>query len=331
MSPRALAHPLVLEALPEDLSTIVVELTEHELFGAEDELACRLAALRARGARIALDDAGAGYAGLQQLIAVAPDILKLDRSLVHGANADPAKLALLEAMISFASSTGAAVCGEGVEDLDDLRALADLDATYAQGYALARPAPPWPLLVPGAAATAAERLEMGVRVAGGQRAGGTWSQGLAELATHLGAIDHIAELATAGRMVADLLGADDVSLLNVTTEPDAIVELLSAHPDNAPGESWPLEDFPATAHLIATGRVGQVVAGDPLGDPAELAELERLRIGAMLMVPLELGRGRRALMEVYRVRPQAYSRAQIERARVVALQLGAVISRLTVS
>jgi EAL domain-containing protein (putative c-di-GMP-specific phosphodiesterase class I) len=330
VSPRVLAHPLVCAALPEDLSTIVVELTEHELFGAEDELASRLAGLRARGARIALDDAGAGYAGLQQLIAVAPDILKLDRSLVHGANAEPAKLALLEAMISFASSTGAAVCGEGVEDLDDLRALADLDATYAQGYALARPAPPWPLLAPGAAATAADRLEMGVRVAGLQRAAGTWSHGLAELASNLGAIDDVAELATAGRMVADLLGADDVSLMTVKGDPAAIVELLSAHPENLPGESWMLDDFPATANLVATGRVGQVVAGDPLGDPAELAELERLNIGAMLMVPVELGRGRRALMEVYRVRPQAYSRAQIERARVVALQLGAVISRLTV-
>jgi hypothetical protein len=171
---------------------------------------------------------------------------------------------------------------------------------------------------------------MGVRVAGLQRAAGSWSQGLAELAINLGAIDEVAELATAGRMVADLLGADDVSLMTVKGEPAAIVELLSAHPDNLPGESWMLDDFPATANLVATGRVGQVVAGDPLGDPAELAELTRLGIGAMLMVPLELGRGRRALMEVYRVRRQAFSRAQIERARVVALQLGAVISRLTV-
>jgi diguanylate cyclase (GGDEF)-like protein len=328
VSPRALGSALVREALPEDLSSIVVELTEHELFGAEDELAAVLAGLRARGARIALDDAGAGYAGLQQLIAVAPDILKLDRSLVHGANADPAKLALLEAMISFASSTGAAVCGEGVEDLDDLRALAELDATYAQGYALARPAPPWPDLAPGAAHTAAARLEWGVRVAG-RRIAGTWSHSLAELATHLGAVDHVDELATAGRMVADLLGADDVSLMTVNDRPAAIVELLSAHPDNQPGEQWSLDDFPATAHLVRTGQTGQVVAGDPLGDPAELAELARLQIGAMLMVPVELGRGRRALMEVYRARPQAFSRAQIERARVVALQLGAVISRLT--
>ena len=328
VSPRALGQPLVRDTLPEDLSTIVVELTEHELFGAEDELAAVLAQLRARGARIALDDAGAGYAGLQQLIAVAPDILKLDRSLVHGANADPAKLALLEAMISFASSTGAAVCGEGVEELDDLRALAELDATYAQGYALARPAPPWPELAPGAAHTAADRVERGVRVAG-RRSAGTWSHSLAELATHLGAVDHVDELATAGRKVADLLGADDVSLMSVVGDPPAVVELLSAHPDNQPGQVWALDDFPATAHLVETGQTGQVVAGDPHGDPAELAELARMQIGAMLMVPVELGRGRRALMEVYRTRPQAFSRAQIERARVVALQLGAVIARLT--
>ena len=68
VTPRALARPAVIAALPDDLSAIVVELTEHELFGAEGELEAELAALRARGARVALDDAGAGYAGLQQII-----------------------------------------------------------------------------------------------------------------------------------------------------------------------------------------------------------------------------------------------------------------------
>ena len=120
-------------------------------------------------------------------------------------------------MISFASSTGAAVCGEGVEDLDDLRALADLDATYAQGYALARPAPPWPLLAPGAAATSADRLEMGVRVAGGQRAAGTWSQRPRRAGDQPRRDRRRSPSSpTAGRMVADLLGADDVSLMTVT-------------------------------------------------------------------------------------------------------------------
>ncbi len=139
ISPRALLSAAVRAALPQDLTGIVVELTEHELFGAEGELEGELTALRARGARVALDDAGAGYAGLQQIIRVAPDILKLDRALVHGAHADASRQALLEALIGFASTTGAAICAEGVEDLDDVRTLVALDVTYAQGYGLARP------------------------------------------------------------------------------------------------------------------------------------------------------------------------------------------------
>ena len=66
VSPRALLTAPVRAVLPDDLTGIVIELTEHELFGAEGELEAELAALRARGARVALDDAGAGYAGLQQ-------------------------------------------------------------------------------------------------------------------------------------------------------------------------------------------------------------------------------------------------------------------------
>jgi GAF domain-containing protein len=174
----------------------------------------------------------------------------------------------------------------------------------------------------------AARLEVGIRMAGGRRAAGAWAQGLAELTDRLATVEDIHELSTAGRYIADLLGADDVSLMRVIGEPSALVELLSAHPENAPGESWALADFPATAHVLETGRIGQVVTGDPLGDPRELAELARLGVGTLLLVPLDLGRGRRALMEVYRVRPQAFSRAEIERAQVVALQLGSVIARV---
>jgi diguanylate cyclase (GGDEF)-like protein len=326
VSPGALATPQVNRALPGDLSSIVIELTEHELFGAEESLLLRLAQLRGRGARIALDDAGSGYAGLQQLIAVAPDILKLDRSLVHGAHAMPAKLALLEAMISFSSTTGAAICGEGVEDLADLRALADLDATFAQGYAVARPAPPWAGLREEAALAGAEGLEAGVRVPGG-RAAGSWSHDLADLADHLALVDDRDGFAGAGRRVASVLDADEVALLRVNERAE-LVELLSAMPSFDPGSTWSLSEFPATLHLLESGRAGQVVAGDAAGDPAELRELAGLGMGAMLMVPIPLGNGGNALMEVYRHRPQAFSRAQIERARVVALQLRAVLERI---
>ena len=79
-----------------------------------------------RGARIAVDDAGAGYAGLQQMVRIKPDILKLDRSLISGIHRDASKIALLEAMARFATTTGAAVCAEGIEEIDELRVLGPL-------------------------------------------------------------------------------------------------------------------------------------------------------------------------------------------------------------
>ena len=325
VSPRALVADQVAEALPEDLSGVVIELTEHELFAADHALEARLAQLRERGARVALDDAGAGYAGLQQLIRVAPDILKIDRSLVHGAHNDASRYALLEALIAFAGTTGAAVCGEGVEDLADLRALADLDATYAQGYALARPASAWAPLAADAALAAAADVHAGVRVATAPVAGGaTWARALAELADDLADVEDQAELATAGRRAAVLLGAEDVSLMWVV---DGGLELLSDYKDRA-GARWELGEFPATARLLESRTPGQVVVGDPESDPDEVAELERLGYGAVLMVPVALGAGRLALVEVYRLHPQAFTGAEVDRARVVAQQFGPVLARL---
>jgi EAL domain-containing protein (putative c-di-GMP-specific phosphodiesterase class I) len=327
VSPRALVVPAVLDVLPEDLSSIVIELTEHDLFDSEDTLERCLAELRTRGARVALDDAGSGYAGLQQLIRVAPDILKLDRSLVDGAHADPARAALLDALISFTSTTGAVVCGEGIEDLADLRVLADLDATYAQGYALARPAAAWPALLPNVAAAVSARVEHGIRLATAEASG--WSTRLTELADHLARVSDIAELKPAGQLAARLLGADDVGVMKIRPDGET-VDLVSEHQVDEVGETWRMSEFPATKHLIETGQVGQVVAGDADGDPAELAELDRMGMGAMLIIPAPLGAAGGALIEIYRVRAQAFSSAEIDRARVVALQLRAVLTRLSV-
>ncbi|MGH2949043.1 MAG: GGDEF domain-containing phosphodiesterase, partial [Solirubrobacteraceae bacterium] len=323
VSPRALVAPQVADALPDDLSGVVIELTEHELFAADEALEARLAQLRRRGARVALDDAGAGYAGLQQLIRVAPDILKIDRSLVHGAHSDASRYALLEALITFAGTTGAAVCGEGVEDLADLRALADLDATYAQGYALARPAAGWTALAPEIAATA--DIRAGVRVATGTVGGGAaWARALADLGDDLADVEDAAQLASVGRRAAVLLGAVDVSLMWMV---DGGLELLSDNKD-VPGERWELEDFPATARLLRERTPGQVIVGDPESDPTEVAELHRLGYGALLMVPVAVGPGHMALVEVYRLHPQAFSSVDVDRARVVAQQFGPVLARL---
>ena len=323
VSPGALLAAPVQDALPDDLSGLVIELTEHELFSAEDALEEQLAELRERGARVALDDAGAGYAGLQQLIRVAPDILKVDRSLVHGAHDDPSRYALLEALISFAGTTGAAVCGEGVEDLHDLHALAELDATYAQGYALARPAPAWAPLASSVAATA--ELRAGVRIAPGAVGGGAaWTRSLAELADGLAEIARPADLAPFGRRAAALLGAEDVSLMWQVRNG---LELLSDNQD-APGQRWELDDYPATARLLRERTPGQIVVGDRESDANEVAELERLGYGALLMIPVVAAAGQLALVEVYRLHPQAFTGAEVDRARVVAHQFGPVLARL---
>jgi diguanylate cyclase (GGDEF)-like protein len=325
VSPVALLTGTVQDALPDDLGGIVIELTEHELFSAEELLDERLAELRARGARVALDDAGAGYAGLQQLIRVAPDILKIDRSLVRGAHADPSRFALLEALASFAADTGAAVCGEGIEDLADLAALADLDATYAQGFAIGRPGGAWPELLPGAAGSVSARVVHGVRVAPGATFGaGPWARSLAALADDLSRVRDVVELISAGRLAARLLDADDASLMRVV---DGALEQLTDD-DRARGQRWMLADYPATLGLLDARTPGQIVVGDPESDPREVAELERLGHNALLMLPMALGEGRQAMMEVYRRRSQAFTNAEIDRARVVALQFAAVLARL---
>jgi len=101
---------------------------------------------------VAVDDAGAGYAGLQQIMRMQADFIKLDRSLISGCHLDQAKAALIGSLADFAASTGAEVCAEGVETLDELRVIIRLGVTCGQGFVLARPAPPWTEVDPDAAA-----------------------------------------------------------------------------------------------------------------------------------------------------------------------------------
>ena len=329
ISPRALLSAPVRAALPQDLTGIVVELTEHELFGAAGELETELTALRARGARVALDDAGAGYAGLQQIIRVAPDILKLDRALVHGAHADTSRQALLEALIGFAGTTGAAVCAEGVEDLDDVRALVELDVTYAQGYGLARPGPPWASPSPEATAAGEAEIRSGLRLSTTPRGmAGAFLGGIAQLSDDLAAATTIVDLGAAIVRAAGILQADDVALMRVDREAGEL-ELLSGHSVNSAGSRWALSDFPATRYVLDHRVPGQVVVGDEAGDAAELAELALLGMGSVLIVPVVHGGRECAVLEVYRLLPQAFTAREVDRARVLAQQFGAALDRLS--
>ena len=81
--------------------------------------------------------------------------------------------------------------------------------------------------------------------------------------------------------------------------------------------------------MIENSVPGQVVAGDEAGDPAELEELAELGMAAVLIVPIVHGGRDRAVLEVYRARPQAFTAREVDRARVLAQQFGAALDRLT--
>ena len=84
-------------------------------------------------------------------MAVRPDIVKLDRALIPHIHNDVARMALVESFVRFARDVGATVCAEGIESLDELAVLADLDVEWGQGFVLARPEAPWTDVSPIAA------------------------------------------------------------------------------------------------------------------------------------------------------------------------------------
>ncbi len=120
---------------------VVLELTEHTRFDDYTKLMPALDALRARGVRIAVDDAGAGYSGLQHVLHLRPDILKLDLDLTHGIDTDPARHALATALVGFADRIGAVLLAEGIETGEELAVLRTLGVAWGQGFYLARPGP----------------------------------------------------------------------------------------------------------------------------------------------------------------------------------------------
>ncbi|MDT7547625.1 MAG: hypothetical protein QOE84_19 [Actinomycetota bacterium] len=143
VSPGVLTNPSLLDAIVAsgiDPARIVVEITEHVSVTDYTVLARPRQRLRELGIRLAVDDAGSGYASLRHIVALAPDVIKIDRTLVTDLNADRARRALVGAVVAFAKEMGAtSVIGEGVETQAELDALIALGVDAAQGYYLGRP------------------------------------------------------------------------------------------------------------------------------------------------------------------------------------------------
>ncbi|MGA9582659.1 MAG: EAL domain-containing protein, partial [Allosphingosinicella sp.] len=138
-----LSPPTILSGFAEPLLAaagglpLVLEVTEHHRVDDYRALTAALDRLRPY-ARIAIDDVGAGYAGLRHIIALRPDILKLDISLTRDIDRDPAKRALAVALETFADQIGCVVVAEGIERPEERRILHELGIAYGQGWLFSR-------------------------------------------------------------------------------------------------------------------------------------------------------------------------------------------------
>jgi EAL domain-containing protein (putative c-di-GMP-specific phosphodiesterase class I) len=139
VSPRTALDPRLTETLCSRAAQIVLELTEHAPVDQYDHLLAALTELRDAGIRIAVDDAGSGYASLQHILRLNPDIIKLDIELIRGINADPARQSLAAALVLFGDKIGATITAEGIETTDELRTLRRLHVPFGQGYHFGRP------------------------------------------------------------------------------------------------------------------------------------------------------------------------------------------------
>ena len=142
VSPQTLLTPEcgeLLAGLP--LERVVLELSEHDQVHDYPALEAALAPLRRLGVRLAIDDVGAGFSSLRHIVTANPDVIKMDRSIVSGIDADPMLARLAQSLVGFAHSFDVCVVAEGVETAAEHAVLQSLGVDGGQGWLFGRPAP----------------------------------------------------------------------------------------------------------------------------------------------------------------------------------------------
>ena len=322
LSPSTLCRADLLDRLPRDLDGLQVEVTEHEVVADPRRFLAALDGLRRRGALIGIDDVGEGYDRLQQVMAVRPDSLKVDRTLVTGVHREPALAALLEAIVRFAARTGAQVCAEGIEEAEELALLADLDVGQGQGWFIGRPLPD----VADASAASRQVCERALAraVAVGHE---HEAADLVPVLVRVASATSLTHLASVLADIAPAVGADDVELsyLDLT---GSFVEAVVESEAVFKGVRYYLNDLPLTRRVLAEDVAAQVVVGGAGADPNEVAWMTADGVGSLLMVPVRSRDRVVGLFECHQRRPAPWRRHQIRAARTVAAVAGPVLENL---
>jgi EAL domain-containing protein (putative c-di-GMP-specific phosphodiesterase class I) len=322
VSPDALAHPDVRAALRGDLRGIAVEITEKSATDS-DALVSAMNEIRHRGGLIAIDDASTGYAGLLRLSTLRPDFVKLDRGLITGARHNDIQAVVIEALVSLSRRIGARTLGEGVETLDDLTMLAELDVDYAQGWAVGRPARELPVEMPPVveACRRARRRLMDTSAAFEDDLRGT-----AAITAALAGSTVPSDVRDALAAASAELGVDVIGVSTLT--PAGVLREITATGADIDPREYLITEFPATDAAVRAGTMLEAHINDPQADPAERALLLRDGFASLLVTPVIDGGTTVGILEFSNYRHHRWTRHDIVQARTVAEHLVGTLRRI---
>lgn len=329
LSPDVLHEPAIRDLWDDDreddLDGVVIEVTEH---AASDpaQLREQFAQLRLRGAAIAVDDVGTGYAGLLRLATMRPDFVKIDRTIVTGARDSAAQQAVLEALVTFAHGIGASTIGEGVESLEDLVVLAEFDVDFAQGWAIGKPsyAPRTVSKLVAASCRRTRRQVLQRRVTSGGAAAATY--GMHAATSALSEASGSAELQDAVALAALELGIDVIGVSLVGAD-GSLREIASSNRELDPVE-YRLADYPATKHVLDTGNTVEAHLSDPTTDGNERRLMSAFGYASLLMIPIYVEGQAIALLEFAHRSPRRWTSQDIAHGRGLARHLGHALPRI---
>ena len=325
VSPRAMESDVVREALDRDLTGVMVEITEAH-YVPTGQLTSIAGWLRERGAKLAIDDVGTGYAGLERLIVLRPDLIKLDRSLTCQLPGDAVTRVMVESLVQFASRSGSAVCAEGIEDSELLEVVAELDIAYGQGFFFSPPRPQWATLTEEVQGAAVQVHQQALSATPKQTLLVDEFVLLERLADRFCEAEELEDVHHAVAAVTQLVAADDVAI-DLLDSTGTRVERLSHHT----WEAGPAEDLDALALVrwtLDTRRSAQVLVTDAHADRRMVERLEAAGFGGLLLVPVITHGTSLGVLSFYRRDPVPWTLTHIRLARIGASQLAATLERL---
>jgi GAF domain-containing protein len=233
-------------------------------------------------------------------------------------------MALVESFVRFARRVDTVVCAEGIESLEDLATLADLDVPWGQGFALAHPAEPWAQVSPPAIEVCRASLALALQAtANGNGHITAGDRRLEHVSASLAGARTREDLKGTLAMIADELDADNICLSHWDAASGTVETLAESEPSS--DKRFPLAQYPLTAQVIREQSAAQVVAGADDADPHEVELLLRLGYRSLLMMPVVNQGEPLGIVEAYSRAERPWTRTEINRARIISHQFASVI------